>query len=139
MKDFIQIETITQEEFDALRKFYKDDYVSDDCDHWFGLKGTTPIKCVVCNEEEWSLIHYQICVQDLRRTTKFLAACLTDGDVNHSLAGLEDNELSKDDMQCLYDWYIGKTDMIPVTACGLVNYVDSYIDSPLRILIANEK
>lgn len=105
-------------------------------EYWIGEKGTTTLKVLMWNDckdgdgEGW-FIDYGFTVKSLRADTHFVKTCLCDMDVNHALDKIPSSEgneeLFKLEMpyaKQLFYWYLGITDEIPITPCGMENYSD---------------
>ena len=98
---------------------------------WIGLKGGQTIKAVWGCGDEFYMTDYGISVETLRADHNFIVACLNDGDVNHALSGIYEHECFVDDdrekeIKWVMEWFLGKKDLLPVTPCGLQNYIDYY-------------
>ena len=108
-------------------------------EQWAGLStnSTETIKCLIWNEgypEDCVLIDYGVTRAELCRDTRFLVACLNDGDVNHAIkdetdpdTGKEVSVLSELEIKQIFAWHLGESDCIPVTPCGLENFIASYL------------
>ncbi len=103
-------------------------------EYWIGERGTTTLKALMWNDNKkgegdgW-LIDYGFTAKSLRADTHFVKTCLCDSDVNHALDEIPSSEgneeLFKLEMPCakqLFYWYLGFTDKIPITPCGMENY-----------------
>lgn len=107
--------------------------ITEEGEVFLGMDGRGLIECLVPYVDgnaitAYYLISYNITADDLREGTQFIEACLTDADVNHALCNVEPGHaLPARRMLQLMDWWYKKSDFFPITPCGLVNYVDSYL------------
>lgn len=137
---------IIEESKRAILKKYSEDIRLDYSfggheEWWIGEKGTTTLKVLLwddCKQSEGEgfLTDYGFDVKFLRSDTHFIVKCLTDGDVNHALEDIpncgEDEDIYKLENECakdLFSWYLGTTNRIPITPCGMENYSE-YLDYP---------
>ena len=144
-KKYYQDHLIEESKRAILKKYSNDVHCSCSLDgyeeYWIGEKGTTTLKALMWNDckqsdgEGW-LIDYGFSVKSLRADTHFVKTCLCDPDVNHALDEIPSSEgneeLFKLEMpyaKQLFYWYLGITDKIPITPCGMENYSD-YLDYP---------
>lgn len=147
MKNKYYQNNIIEESKRAILKKYSEDIRLDYSfggheEWWIGEKGTTTLKVLLwddCKQDEGEgfLTDYGFDVKFLRSDTHFIGKCLSDGDVNHALKELPcnygeeemlyklENEYAKD----LFSWYLGTTNRIPITPCGMENYSE-YINYP---------
>ena len=139
-KKYYQDHLIEESKRAILKKYSNDircDFSLDgDEEYWIGEKGTTTLKALMwysCknSEGEGWLIDYGFTVKSLRSDTHFVKTCLCDPDVNHALDEIRSAEgseelfkLEKPYAKQLFYWYLGITDEIPITPCGMENYSD---------------
>lgn len=105
-------------------------------EYWIGENGTTTLKALMWNDCKQSdgegfLIDYGFSVKSLRADTHFVKTCLCDSDVNHALDEIRSAEGSEELFKLempyakqLFFWYLGMTNKIPITPCGMENYSD---------------
>lgn len=139
-KQYSQNNLIEESKRAILKKYSNDIRLAYDCDgyeeYWIGEKSTTTLKALMwnkCNfgEGDGWLIDYGFTVQSLRSGTHFLKTCLSDPDVNHALEevhyskdSVETLKLNHHSAKILFSWYLGTTDHIPISPCGMGNYSD---------------
>ena len=117
------VQTITRQQLAELFNEYENDIYSNADEIWIGLKGTTTLK-VIMDSDDLYLYEYGVTVQELRKDPVFFRALFTDGDVNHALSS--DDRLTAANYNEIFKWYNGVTQILPVSPCGLVNFIDSY-------------
>lgn len=95
---------------------------------WIGEKGTTNVRVIYWSDEndEGELVNFGKTISELRRDPIFISALLNDADVNHSLP-LHNNPIPEDEFKRLLEWLTGRTNEMPITACGAYNYYFDYI------------
>ena len=89
---------------------------------WGGVDGSCTLRCLIeyPNAPEYSMVKYfGINIKDLR-TTDFLRTCLIDEDVNHALY----MDKIPENLDELVAFVKGETNRLPVTPCGLENYLN---------------
>jgi hypothetical protein len=95
---------------------------------WLGISNGT-IKSIVLTNEKAYLTDYGISTYELRITTSFAVACMTDGDVNHGLDYDGEEAIMNDgDLEDLVKFLRCETNILPVTPCGLVNYCYDHLE-----------
>lgn len=102
----------------------------DGTEVWVNINST--LQCVQFTEDEdGTVIVYDFGVtnDDLRAENRFMVACLTNGDVNHSLASNELDGFGYNpamNREWLGKWFAGLTNNPPTTLCGMANYFESW-------------
>lgn len=139
-KKYYQDHLIEESKRAILKKYANDIRLAFSNDgyeeYWIGEKGTTTLKvlmwsnCIDSDGEGW-FIDYGFTVKSLRADTHFVKTCLCDMDVNHALDKIQSSEdgeelfkLKECYAKQLFNWYLGVTDKIPITPCGMENYSD---------------
>lgn len=107
---------------DDIRLDYEDGETEE---YWIGENGTTDLKMFHFWDGQGEIISFGKTIDELRKDTAFFKAIVTDEDVNHGIN--TDGELSEDSMKEIIDWITGKTNRLPITACGAENYYDDYL------------
>ena len=126
--------SIKEEQKNEILKKYENDVRLDyeyagEKEWWIGEKSTTTLKVIIWDEddeERCSFIDFEVTANQLRSDTHFIIACLEDCDVNHALNyNKKFYTLDKNYAQNLFDWYLGNSIEIPITPCGMENYMDT--------------
>lgn len=124
---------IGQESKRNLLNEYRDDIhlAYDDGDvqeYWIGINGTTSLKMLVWSEGYGDLFDFGKTNDELRKDEIFAHAIVDDADVNHSINCDGKGGYYLTDEYCVevVDWLIGKALEPPITACGVVNYFNTY-------------
>lgn len=122
------INTLTPSKIETIKErftpanHYTDDLGGGCFEHWINVDGSG-LLCCLCEYtdslEDCALIMYGVNINELR-TADFLTACITDEDVNHAIqtgAPLPPN------INEIVAFVKGETNRLPVTPCGLENYL----------------
>lgn len=129
------LRSITAEEREDILKKYADDvrlYYDEGWtkEWWIGESGSTTIKMLHWwedgGEDNGEFIDFGETINELRKDMNFVRALVTNEDVNHGL----DTEYD-----CSLKWLAGDTNVMPITACGAVNYFYSYSGDDDKTLI----
>lgn len=105
------------------RLAYEDGYSEE---WWIGENGTTPVKLLVWWEGQGDYFSFGKTIGELRKNRTFLHALFYDGDVNHSVKA--DNTLNEEGLDEILGWISGKTNEMPITACGGENFYTDYLE-----------
>lgn len=139
-KKYYQNHLVEESKRAILKKYSNDIRLSSSFEgyeeYWIGEKGTTTLKALMWSDckqsdgEGW-LIDYGFTVKSLRADTHFVKTCLCDSDVNHALDEIPSSEGNEELFRLkspyareLFYWYLGMTNKIPITPCGMENYSD---------------
>lgn len=140
MKKKYYQDNLIEESKRAILKKYSSDircgYSANDYEeYWIGEKGTTTLKVLMWNDCKDSdgvgwFIDYGVTVKSLRADTHFVKTCLCNMDVNHALDKIPSSKKGYEELfkletpyaKQLFYWYLGLTDKIPITPCGMENY-----------------
>lgn len=108
-----------------------------DGEYWDGINNSNTLKVLISNIDGWFLCDFGITAEQLRKDEQFFYACLNDGDVNHGLDSYRvlhddgcifvESAPSFEEFKNVLSWFKGETDFLPVTPCGLTNYIDGYL------------
>ena len=125
---------LTREMLEWLKQEYQNDIHfdwmtsedSEDGEYWIGENGTTPMMIALWYGDDEGMCRLiwlgGVTAQQLRQDRDFLAAWVANEDVNHSMSCTDG--ISRESLEQYFRWQTGKTDTVPVTPCGLVNYID---------------
>ena len=113
-------------ELDQVLSNYKWIPLKGDCSElWAGLDGSETIKSLVSfGGDDNYFCDYEINVDDLKKDPLFYKAIFSDEDINHHIN--LDGSLDPKFLNSLFDWYNGITIYLPITHCGLGNFMHCY-------------